>query len=460
MSYETENLVLIVAEKKGGQWIRKDAGKIRRLLNDTYKGVRDTGRDLRESVSPMRWISEKVFSGFGEQMEALREVDDQIQNWTHDLDNCLDRAEDAKKQGKILDVVFWLSQINNRLGLVSSKGKELSNLHEKDLAEFYGQTDHGVQEDYFTSGEGKIVEAGIIDGLGRRITNWKMQQMYRKRLADQNRAVKQLLSSATMLVNKVENRLAIMSKARANGDIARYMAAITDISKQQAQFEAFFRQQFDAHFSQLVEALKRREKEIAENQAQGVPPTVDMVPETEDMPQDPPEAPPPIPQTIPAEPYFAPESDALSTPTPQPQPQVPAESNGPAGMRDPVLVDMNQESEPTGGEMFGPAETIDVNQKMLEDKSQPAPQPAPQAKQKGKGKKKEDKAITMRSAEFDMILLKKSHSDFYRELNKAASLENPVLLAQMMSKYSEQIEDLDPETSDELLTLAEAILNV
>lgn len=458
MSYDTETLVLIVAEEKGGEWIRKDAGKIRRLLNNTYKGVRDIGRDVREGVSPMRWISEKVFSGFGEQMEALREVDDQIQNWTHDLDNCLDRAEDAKKQGKLLDVIFWLSQINNRLGLVSAKGKELAGLHEKDLAEFYSETDHGVQDNYFTSGEGKIVEAGIIDGLGRKITNWKMQQMYRKRLADQNRAVKQLIASATMLVNKVENRLAVMSKARANGDIARYMAAITDISKQQAQFEAFFRQQFDAYFSQLVEVLKRREKEIAESQEEKVPPTVDMVPETVNMVPETVNMRPeetgitPMPQTVPGEPYFAPDSDAA--PTPQP----PAESNGPVATRDPVLVDMTQESEPTGGEMFGPAETIDVNQKMLEDKAQPAPQ-AP-ARPKGKNKKKEDKAITMRSAEFDMILLKKSHSDFYKELNKAASLENPVLLAQMMSKYSEQIEDLDPETSDELLTLAEAILNV
>ena len=78
MSNTEEIFTIIVAEGPNKQWIRKDAGKIKRFINDLGKDIRDVGRGVRETISPLRWISEKTFSGYGQQMEALREVDDQI----------------------------------------------------------------------------------------------------------------------------------------------------------------------------------------------------------------------------------------------------------------------------------------------------------------------------------------------------------------------------------------------
>lgn len=457
---ELNELFLIVAEDKNGKWLRKDAGGIKRYLNDAYKNVRDNYRGVREKLNPGRWISEKVFSGFAEQMENLREVDDQIQNWTHDLDNCLDKAEQAKSEGRPLDVVFWLSQINNRLNLVSNKSKELHNLQDDDLAEFYSDSEHGVQDDYFTSGEGKLVEAGLLDGLGRKITNWKMQQMYRKKLDAQNKAIDKLLSFATSLVDKVENRLGIMSVARGKGDIARYMAAISDISTSQAVFEKTFRGIYASHFSKLTEALKRREVQLKEESAQE--PTQEKIPETmnEQIPVTVDDAVPatmnqaPSPEAF--EQFKTPEQSSTTESKFDMYPEQPVTNPGSQGVSplkdeyDPSLIlDVSpQYSETPSGEVQGPIQEIPV------EVSKPKA-----VKTKTKKKTEDAPPATSRSGEVDQMINKKNHLMFYKQLEKAAKQENPHLLAMMMSKYSEMIEEIDPETSDELLTLAETIVS-
>lgn len=53
----------------------------------------------------------------------------------------------------------------------------------------------------------------------------------------------------------------------------------------------------------------------------------------------------------------------------------------------------------------------------------------------------------------------KSHQNFYNELVKAASINDPYLLATMLVRYSSQIEDDDFDTSMKLLAIAEGILD-
>lgn len=382
-------------------------------------------------------------------MDNLREVDDQIQNWTHDLDNCLEKAEEAKKEGRPLDVIFWLSQINNRLNLVANKSKELHNIQDEDLAEFYGKSEYGVQEDYFTSGEGKLVEAGLLDGLGRRITNWKMQQVYRKKLDAQNKAIDKLLRLASALVDKTENRLAVMSAARAKGDIARYMAAISDISISQATFEKTFRGIYAAQFSSLTEILKKREQQLQQEsvqdqvQEQVQAPTQEKIPETvnEPIPMTVDE---PVPMTVDEPVSKAVEAPKTMNEGPIPEafdqsfeaPEQPATQPGSMGVS-PLVVDVSPQ--------YSETPIVEVEK--------------PKAKGKKKSKEEEQPA-TQRSSEVEKMINKKNHLMFYKQLEKAAKQENPHLLAMMLSKYSEMIEVADPEVSDELLTLAETIVNV
>lgn len=565
---KTDSLILIVAEEKGGRWVRKDAGEVRRTLNDAYKSVRDVGRGMR--ASPVRWISEKVFSGFGEKMKELREVDDQIKLWTDDLDNCLDRAKEAQKAGRMPDAIFWISQINNRLQLTGDGYQTLNKSHELDLTEFHGgfeKDDEGYRkykyddDDYLTGGEGRIVQAGLMDDLGRKITNWKMKQMYKEKIQQRERALEILMTQSTLLVDKVERRLAEMSAARSNGDIPRYMASLNGIAQSQRNFEKLFRKEFDANFKSLITAIKNREAELAHQQKlqqtkeqfdKNFQPLDDMLkkhkPELEKWEKSeqnkaehafreeqtgsnnesgimsqwgdqlgqlkgPPidnggnlggmvdSTYPESARSMPSErapavqqdsnqprpgfempgavaPEMAPARE-IGEPTTQGVrylfPDAPAESQGPMAHRAPssMLPAPNNGEVAYPGtppqEFEGPIHQFDVNVPKA------APPPAPARRARAPKKKEPEKTVvspqlnlsepdegpqTQRSAAMQALLLKKSHLEFYGQLEKAAKLEDPYLLAAMLSKYSEQVEQQDPDTSDELLTLAETIINV
>ncbi len=69
---------------------------------------------------------------------------------------------------------------------------------------------------------------------------------------------------------------------------------------------------------------------------------------------------------------------------------------------------------------------------------------------------KKPEAATI-EAELTNALLKKAHEDFINSLKYAS--HDPYLMAVMMIKYAERIEDLDLEASDKLVALAEEIIN-
>jgi methyl coenzyme M reductase subunit C-like uncharacterized protein (methanogenesis marker protein 7) len=63
------------------------------------------------------------------------------------------------------------------------------------------------------------------------------------------------------------------------------------------------------------------------------------------------------------------------------------------------------------------------------------------------------------TTQIDQMIIKMNHARFYDELKKASTKNDPYLLAAMMLKYSEMIDEIDPQTSLELLSVAEGILN-
>jgi hypothetical protein len=63
-------------------------------------------------------------------------------------------------------------------------------------------------------------------------------------------------------------------------------------------------------------------------------------------------------------------------------------------------------------------------------------------------------------ASVDQAMLKLSHKKFYSQLKEAAKMNDPFLLAQMMLRYSEVMEDKDNDLSIKLLAKAQEILNV
>ena len=73
-------------------------------------------------------------------------------------------------------------------------------------------------------------------------------------------------------------------------------------------------------------------------------------------------------------------------------------------------------------------------------------------------KLKEERKVAVTALE---AVIKRSHRRFFNELQKIArDRKDPYLMAAMMAKYSEKIEDIDPRMSINLLREASVIINV
>lgn len=440
------NFMLLIAEGEGKPWIKKDAGGVKRWFNDLGMDFKEMGRGVREKANVGRWVSEKMFGTYGEHMEKLREVDDQIWAWTKDLSNALDRAKDAQSEGKPLDAIFWMSQINNRLKLVVDHGKQVQDLEKEHLDEFYSETDQEVPDDYFASDPDKLVTAGVVNDVGRWMTKRKLDKVYRKKIETQKLALRGLMNSCAATVGMIETHLGALASARASGDIKSYIDVLSKIGRAQGVFETKFRSVFATHFKDMVGRLKARELEerkLQEQKNQKIPPTQDMVAPTQDMiapTQD------MAPVTIPA----APLPEAMARPPVQPPP-LPQQQKS-------VVLDV---SAPVSDNIYTPSTNSFLKQNPLKPSSSDSSQDN-EIPIELIDPSEEGPSMTMRSrskTELEESILKLNHQKFYAELEKVAGQGDPYLMAAMMLKYSETIEDSDFEKSLELMNIAEEILN-
>lgn len=457
------SLYILISEGPNKTWIRKDAGPITRWLKRPSK-IYKSKRWLSENLAPGRWIAEQVSPEYSQQMDVLREVHDQVENWTKDLSNALDRAQDARKLGKPLDSIFWLGQINNRLKLVADEKEKLQDIQERHLEKYFEEHEETIPEDYFETGKHRIVEAGVLDDLGRQLATWKFQKAHKNRLKEQDVALKKLLSLAKSVVGRTYSLLKDMSSALGNGDISHYLQALEKVSKQQSNFESEFRAIYNEHFAAMATRIKAKRKEEAEQAARFKEEAERR--EQERLQGEGLVSTPPTETTV-----LAPEPNLETTPESLDVPvsfESSEETILPVEKTPPVRPPFIFEEDPAQRELIWKKklqykgkpegdlpETLPMPELPPETVRSELPQAAPKKLPGGKG--------TAKKSEFnlDNMILKMNHVKFQQELNKAASTgADPYLLAAMMLKYSESIDEIDPEKSLELLSIAEGIFNV
>lgn len=422
----------IIVSEGADKWIRKDAGPITRWWKRP-KAPNQVKRWIHENVNPMRWIGEGISSEYSQHMDMLREVHSQVEEWIKDLSNALDRAQDSKKLGKPLDCIFWLSQINNRLKLVADEKSKLSELDQAFFDNYFEQRDERILDDYFETGTHKIVEAGVLNDLGREITTWKFNRSHKKFLAEQNRALITILNLAKKIVVGTYGLLDKMSKALGTGDIAAYIELLEKIGQSQEKFQNEFRSVYDTYFAKMVERIKERQKQEQERAGK----FKDEASQRErarleqlNLPVQPVNVEKPTPST-----------DVVFSETPE------------------------YENVPSVPNLDVPPPTIkNPDSDVLIDVSAPSSQDFPESLSPVTERDDEDSRPTVLSLsvnnKLDRMIIKMNHAKFYEELRKAAKQDDPYLLAAMMLKYSEMIDEVDPQKSLELLSIAEGILNV
>lgn len=467
------DLTIIVATGSNGAWIRKDAGGVKRWWNQTKRKMNDLGQGVSEKTNLSRMVSEKMFESYHDQMQQLRDTDQSIREWSKDLDNSLDRALDANKKGKMLDVLYWLSQVNSRLKLIGTKAEQLSSLRDEQLEEFYGDREHPLEEDYFHSDESRLANpnektAGVMDDIGRWVTKRKMENMYKKRLAEQKAALRVLVSKTKSIVGTTDTLLDRMAGARASGNIEAYITDLARISHHQKEFENTFRDLYDRHFKQMVDRVRQREEAqkplIVSREEQ----KTDQLPSIFD------EADPQYGDRTQVGDTLGPQHTVPGTPNPEALTPVapefklepsPAEHELPPTLLAPQQPKQDATDEPNPQQLNlfheGPAEEIKepANILTMEPTTISDPPPAMKPKYKKPAVPRPPKAPKPDKI-IDSISKKNAHILFYNKLSQAAQYTvDPKELVGMILSYSEQIDGTDSEESLRLLAIAEGILD-
>ena len=428
---------------------------------------------VRKEAGIGRWISEKMFDTYRDQMENLRAVDDQIKDWTDDLKKVLKNAKQANADGRPLDVIFWLGQINSRLKLVRQEGSKITDLEKKHLEDFYGEHEQQLPSDLFAADPNRLVSAadqqaflianaGVLDDIGRRITKWKIEKMYEARLREQKMAMRSLLRGAESIVEKVNSQLKLMRSARSSGNIPEYVKALTNIATSQEKFESDFQKTYNAYFKEMADRLRQREEQIEAEKGLEKDEAPAPAVSTESVSAPVPVAPTVVePETDDSIDVVFDESDELAPPGPAAPVAVPV-TDIPAVV-DMVTPPVAAPAKTKGKGRSKPKKPIEIT----------GPEsPAPAIPQEGITPAEIDQALgtpptaapvpeekSALAQDITDMLVKKNNVEFYQLLEKVAEHNDPYLMATMILKYSEKIEDFDIQKSLELLAIAEGILD-
>lgn len=390
--------------------------------------AKGTGSWLREHLSPsglVRMFGEGLIGDYAEKMDLLREVDENIAAWTVDLEQLIKQARSYVKNKKILDAAIILSQINQKLKQVSLEGKRIQQVQEQALREFEAQHELDLPEEMRTS-------AGMLDNLKHRwVANKLKSQLTAKKMV----VLEALLRTAERVVHSVRAHLKNMGAARDHGNIGKYVEELGKLSGLQSKFESQFNAAYQNYFKELVDAIPRPE---------GVPPTVDQ-------PQVPATMKEVSPTTEPGEPL-----PLVSNPNTEMSGEktvtTPVNFSGVNTVTTPVEFKLPQEeSEKTMISPILPPAEQSIKLPVL-DKDEEAISPGTRI---GVGEVGMAEPIpkTVRTPVMAMW-----NERFIKELIRLSETEDVGMMVCAAVKYSEQIEDLDPELSAKLLAYAEDLI--
>ena len=197
-----------------------------------------------------RRVKEWAFDDYGSAMENLRQIDSEIHEWAETLRHFLKQAKQAKQQGRHLDVITWLNEINQRLRFISSSGKSISDLRDEQIKDFYTQ-----HEETPVNPHEHIAQAGLMDDAKRWLANRQLREQYGKRVKLQRNAIEKLFSLCERTINGVEGHIDAMEEFRNVGDIESYIEKLGKVSELQKKFEVEFLSVFDTYFAEDVAKL-------------------------------------------------------------------------------------------------------------------------------------------------------------------------------------------------------------
>lgn len=285
-------------------------------------------RELHEMFNVPRSIAEKFSGTYADQMQLLREIDDRVRLEAGTLKEDLKFAKDSLKERRYLDVAHFINKVNTTLKKITTQISALKTHQDEHIHEFYGEHEHADPEaDYFAK------SAGLLDFFrsDREKAARVFEKMYRKKLSEANMALNRLFRAAKFLIDWTMSAFKELGKARAGGDIEKYIEIANTLESRRNKFEEEFKKIYHANIAPIAGYLRKRKEEAEERS---------RAEEKEESSKGPYREPAEVQeeelaQPVATTPYSAPQTTQVTQPTPEPSPE-PASSPTPPPSAQPM----------------------------------------------------------------------------------------------------------------------------
>lgn len=223
---------------------------------------------FKERLTPSaikRWMGEKFYKDYGKTMDKLRQIDDAIYEWVKDIDNLNEQLKERKKSSggmsdqKVIDIAILLGAINKKFKKINEAGNILEEINEKHLNKFEEQFSIKLPKNIYDLEEEEKEDlkrlrsnAGFWDSIKQNWISKKRESEDSKKRAQE---INDISQKAMQMSKRLKSYLKTMSKARANGDINQYLDTLNLISKEQQEFETAFVTVYREHIKGPVERM-------------------------------------------------------------------------------------------------------------------------------------------------------------------------------------------------------------
>lgn len=261
---------------------------------------------LHEKANVPRKLTEWYSGEYRDQMELLRQADDNARQQAKTLEYWLRSEKSALNKRYYIDVVYFANQISNVVkdiihgydGL-----RELKKTHEHDIIR---QREHAPDE--FLSANAGIISR-YFEGRAKRLL-----------LGRQKQEMTKLYNKSKELIASVLRGLKEMGSLRSSGDIAAYLKEVDRLEKHLDSFNQIYSNVYNTYIKNLIPPAKTPIEPVADSIEVESPPESEPFPLTTPKIESPPaSASPGIAPAIPSPPEPPPVSEPEKAPETKPE---------------------------------------------------------------------------------------------------------------------------------------------
>lgn len=483
-------------------------------VKDVMPGAGGWGKGMRSLLSGEYKEKVKLLE---ETDETVRKILMGDNSYNHEIKDMLFYLEQSFLDKKHMDMAHYAAGLSKIVQKAVESGKEVSNLSQEDLAKYYGISPKDI-EDYLSRADQStsmadhnkedddVQNALLMDiarGVEGLVNNISVRRLYRKLLSDpiewlykkdtreRTRDANELLQDSKAFVQKVLEIMNTLKTHRRSGNISEWVTEFSKLNeleqfynkKQKEFYNKYIKPIMDKLQSERAKALEEESAKKSEEELKGVeetpvttkqelPKVPDLIPENKTQNIEQPA------EVINTDGELVKEqiSSPIITPAPKeikrlPAPQQPAEvinTNTPSDSALPP----DKKSKPSFQPM-APKTPYDEKQieeqkrlrKLWQEKLNEAINTDNVLEEKKyKSMLSHLDELTAKNKNIYSItksaMLNKFNTEFGNALYKlAAQKADKEIIAALLVKHSDDIEDLDPEASLNLLKCAEKILN-